>query len=316
MLAWSRALRRNGVMGLNERNAEYIQRFNTRHLYPLVDDKLRTKRLALDAGIAVPELYGVVESQHDVRRLADIVAGRRDFVIKPAHGTGGDGIVVVASRARGRYGAYRLVDGSIMGEGGIRHHVSNIISGQYSLGGTRDCALLEYRVQSDPVFQGISYQGVPDVRVVVCQGYPIMSMARLPTRRSHGKANLHQGAVGAGIDLSTGHCMSGVLGNEIVHDHPDTGESFVGLEIPHWDELLTLSARCYQLTGLGYLGVDIVLDRNHGPLILELNARPGLNIQIAARCGLRRRLETIEHLPAGMPTEEKVAFVKETFRND
>jgi len=44
----------------------------------------------------------------------------------------------------------------------------------------------------------------------------------------------------------------------------------------------------------GYLGVDIVLDKEHGPLMLELNARPGLNIQIANREGGLLRYKKIE----------------------
>jgi alpha-L-glutamate ligase-like protein len=314
MFGWKQNLRKYGVLGLNERNAQYIQRFNSRHLYPLVDDKLLTKRLAIEAGIAVPKLYGVVESHHDVRRLTDIFGTHRDFVVKPAHGTGGDGIIVVAGRSARKSGVYRLVDGNLISTGGIRHHVSNIISGQYSLGGTRDRALIEYRVQSDSVFQAVAYQGVPDVRVLVFKGYPIMAMVRLPTRRSRGKANLHQGAVGVGIELATGRCQAGVLGNEVVHEHPDTGEPFGDLIIPQWQDFLNLAARCYDLTGLGYLGVDIVLDRDHGPLILELNARPGLNIQIACRTGLKRRLDVIELRDEDCCAEDKVQVARELFQ--
>lgn len=313
MLAWARRLRRNGVLGLNERNANVIQSFNPRKFYPLVDDKLRTKRLALKAGIAVPELYGVMASQHDVRRLSGIVERRRDFVIKPAHGTGGDGILVVADRSSRHEGLYRLVDGNYISEADIRHHVSNIIGGQYSFVGSRDRALIEYRVETDPVFSAVTFQGVPDIRVLVFRGYPIMAMVRLPTRRSRGKANLHQGAVGAGVDLAHGFTSSGVLGNDIVHEHPDTGEQIAGITIPQWEYFLLLAARCYELTGLGYLGVDIVLDRSLGPLILELNARPGLNIQIANKLGLKNRLERIQDLLGEHSADDKVALVRESF---
>lgn len=313
MLSSARRLRKNGVLGLNERNANVIQVFNPRELYPLVDDKLRTKKLALEAGIAVPELYGVVASQHDVRRLSGIVEQRRDFVIKPAHGTGGDGILVVANRSSHREGLYRLVDGNYISEADIRHHVSNIIGGQYSFVGSRDRALIEYRVETDPVFAAVTFQGVPDIRVLVFQGYPIMAMVRLPTRRSRGKANLHQGAVGVGVDLAQGFTTAGVLGNDIVNEHPDTGEPIAGISIPRWAHFLLLAARCYELTGLGYLGVDIVLDRSLGPLILELNARPGLNIQIANKMGLKNRLQRIRALTGEHSVEEKVALVRESF---
>lgn len=311
MLGLIGKLAANGVVGLNERNCQYIMRYNPRRLYPLVDDKLATKRLAMAAGLPVPELYGVIGSHREVRDLPAIVATHRDFVVKPAQGSGGDGILVVSARVKDR-NVYRLVDGSILGEDDIEHHLSNIISGQYSLGGHRDVALVEYCVKFDATFAEHSFRGVPDIRVIVFRGYPVMGMVRLPTRRSHGKANLHQGAVGAGLDLATGRTTYGVTGNTTVTEHPDTGAAIAGLQIPQWEYLLRFAARCYELTGLGYLGVDIVLDRDKGPMLLELNARPGLNIQIANRCGLRSRLDLAEAKPAGASVEERVAFAMNT----
>lgn len=306
-------LRSLGVLGINARNARYVQRFNTRHLYPLVDDKLRTKELAMRAGIAVPELYGVIASQHDAQALTGIADQQNDFVIKPAQGAGGDGILVVSGRSARKRGVYRLTDGSYISDAGLRYHLSNILSGQYSLGGMRDRAMVEYCVKADPFFETVTYQGVPDIRILVLCGYPAMAMVRLPTRSSHGKANLHKGAVGSGIDLAEGCTLSGVMGNEIVHEHPDTGAPIAGHFIPGWDYCLTLAARCYELTGLGYLGVDIVLDKTHGPLILELNARPGLNIQIANQVGLLKRFKFIESLPVEHEVDAKVATVREAF---
>ncbi len=312
MLSIARKLSRSGVLGLNARNCDYVLRHNPRRLYPLVDDKLATKRLATPAGIPVPELYGVIESYHDIRRLPVIVEGHRDFVIKPAHGSGGDGILVVSSRTRDS-NVYRMVDGTLMNGDDMAHHLSNVISGQYSLGGLRDVALVEYCVKFDSTFSEHSFRGVPDIRIIVFRGYPVMGMVRLPTRSSHGKANLHQGAVGAGLDMDTGRTTWGVSGNRNVSEHPDTGAAIAGLQIPGWPDLLTLAARCHELTGLGYIGVDIVLDRDRGPLLLELNARPGLNIQIANRCGLRSRLEAVESQAAGQPVAARVAFARRHF---
>ena len=200
-----------------------------------------------------------------------------------------------------------------MGEDDIEHHLSNIISGQYSLGGHRDSALIEYCMKFDTIFAEHAFQGVPDIRVIVVRGYPVMAMVRLPTRRSHGKANLHQGAVGAGLDLATGRTTTWVSsGNPRSRNTPIPVPQLRGLQIPRWEYLLHLAARCYELTGLGYLGVDIVLDRDKGPMLLELNARPGLNIQIANRCGLRSRLALVEAEPAGAPVEQRVAFAMQT----
>jgi alpha-L-glutamate ligase-like protein len=171
-------------------------------------------------------------------------------------------------------------------------------------------------VRFSPLFERISFQGVPDIRVIVFRGVPIMSMVRLPTRTSHGKANLHQGAVGAGIDLATGVTLDGVMGTQVVTHHPDSVHGIAGLKIPDWDVILDISARCYELTGMGYIGVDIVLDRDLGPLVLELNARPGLAIQIANRQGLLRRLKICdERANFNAAPAERIAFAQREFRH-
>jgi alpha-L-glutamate ligase-like protein len=311
MLARYLGLKRTGVLGLNQRNGSYILRFNPRHLYPLVDDKLKTKRLAVRAGVAVPQLYGVIETQHDIRLLPDIVRGHGEFVLKPAHGSAGDGIVVIAARSASRY---RTVSGDLLDAEFLSHHLSNAINGQFSLGGVPDVVIVEAMVHFDPLFERISFQGVPDIRVIVFRGYPVMAMVRLPTRASRGKANLHQGAVGAGIDIATGVTLDGVVGTDIVTQHPDTLHAIAGLKVPDWDAILDIAARCYELTGLGYIGVDIVLDRDLGPLVLELNARPGLAIQIANRQGLLRRLEICEaSADFSVPAAQRIDFAKREF---
>ena len=313
MISIARKLHEAGVLGLNERNADYIMRLNPRRFYPRVDDKALTKKLAIAAGMAVPELYGVIEHQVEVKNFANIVAQQTSFVVKPAEGSGGDGILVVTGRSERKRDTFRLSSGVLMSEGEIQHHISNIVGGQYSLSGHRDKALIEYCVHFDPTFAEVSYQGVPDIRVIVYRGYPAMAMVRLPTRASDGKANLHQGAVGAGVNLATGMTLAGVLENKLVEDHPDTGAIVSGLQIPHWDFILETSARGYEVSGLGYLGVDMVIDADLGPLILEMNARPGLNIQIANREGIANRIRRIEEIydAAATPAERAAAARRE-----
>ena len=311
MFKLAKQLANQEVLGINRRNAEFTLRYNPRHRYPLVDDKLQTKHLAEQAGIAVPKLYGIIEIQWQVRHLRELVATHEEFVVKPAQGSGGDGILVIAGCRKDRY---KKVNGELITEDDLEHHVSNVLSGLYSLGGHPDKALIEYRVQFDPIFEPVSFQGVPDIRIIVFLGVPVMAMVRLPTKMSDGKANLHQGAVGAGIDIASGTTLTGVWKNEIVTEHPDTDNPITGLQIPHWDTLLALASRCYELTGLGYQGVDIVLDRDLGPLILELNARPGLNIQIANRAGLLDRLRTVELEYSHLTTlADRIEFARRRF---
>lgn len=314
MFAVAKSLRDAGVLGLNERNAEFIMRMNPRRFYPRVDDKVLTKELALAAGMAVPDLYGVISNQADIRNFGEMVSHCDSFVVKPAQGSGGDGILVITGRGRRKRDSFRSSSGMLISKDEIEHHISNIVGGQYSLSGGRDKALIEYCVHFDPTFAEVSFQGVPDVRVIVYRGYPVMAMVRLPTRASDGKANLHQGAVGAGVDLGTGRTLTGVLDNLLVDEHPDTGALVTGLQIPQWDFILESSARGYEVTELGYLGVDIIIDADLGPLILEMNARPGLNIQIANRIGLAHRIARIESLfeATAMP-EQRAAVARQEF---
>jgi len=288
-----RMLRKAGLLGLNCRNGHYILQYNDRRFYPLVDDKILCKKRLQEQGLPVPKLIGVMLQMHQISEIAEILGDYTEFVIKPAHGSGGDGILVVT----GRQGGYFIDnDGKMVEQETLAHHLTNVIGGLYSLGGQTDAAMIETLVHFDPTFSRLTYHGVPDIRVIVYKGYPVMAMSRLPTRLSHGKANLHQGAIGVGIDLGSGVTVGGVSGNKAVFEHSDTGAPIAGFRIPGWDKILNMSACCYEAVELGYLGVDIVLDRDLGPLILELNARPGLNIQLANRRGLRHRLSAVDSL--------------------
>ncbi|MCQ4346554.1 alpha-L-glutamate ligase-like protein [Pseudomonas stutzeri] len=312
-----KALSAKGIMGINRRNADYVLKYNKRSLYPVVDDKILTKERAIAAGIHVPELYGIIATEKEIENFDRIVEGRNDFVIKPAQGAGGDGILVIADRFEGRF---KTVSGKIVSHSDIEQQLSSILSGLYSLGGGRDRVLIEYRVTPDPIFKSISYEGVPDIRIIVLKGYPVMAMLRLPTRQSNGKANLHQGAIGVGVDLATGLTLRGTWLNNKISKHPDTANAVDGVQLPNWDGFMKLAAGCYELCGLGYIGVDMVLDVDKGPLILELNARPGLNIQIANDCGLTHRLQAVEARLEELAAkdieetpEQRVRFSQEVF---
>jgi alpha-L-glutamate ligase-like protein len=307
-------LRESGLLGMNERNL-FIARYNQRRLYPLVDDKLKTKILAERHGLAVAKLYGVVREQHEVAEMEPLLDTLESFVIKPSRGSGGKGIKVIVGR-RGE--VFVKSSGEEVTRPEITRHVSNTLSGLYSLGGKPDVAMIEALVAMDPQFEGLSYEGIPDIRIIVFCGYPVMSMMRLATHASDGKANLHQGAVGVGLDLATGRALFAVQYNRPLKLHPDTGLPLNTLAIPHWHELMVLASSCYEITGLGYLGADIVIDHHRGPLIMELNARPGLSIQIANNTGLSPRIRRIaaEARATQRTVQERVLFSMREFRSE
>jgi len=288
-----RALREAGVLGLNQRNSSFVLPRNPRREYPRVDDKLLTKRLALAAGLPIPRLLGVVTYHHELRGLASMLDGMQNFVLKPARGCQGNGILVITGMNGDRY---IKSSGTAVGFEQLRQHVANTISGVFSLRGDWDHCVIESRVVLHPVFSPIAYYGIPDIRVVVCRGVPTMAMCRLPTSISDGRANLHQGAIGAGIDLGSGRSIHAALHNRPVTHHVDTGAPLIGFTVPAWEDVLSLAARASEISGLGYVGVDIVVDETHGPLLLELNARPGLAIQVANNEGLLNRLRQVDAL--------------------
>jgi len=295
------------------RNARYLLPNNPRRLYRLVDDKLQTKALAEAHGLSVPKGYGVVSSPHDARRLTEMLSGYDSFVIKPARGSGGKGVLVIDGQ---KDGVYFKPSGVELSLADVRHHVSNILAGLFSLGGNRDSALIEYRVRPAELLTRISYQGAPDIRLVMLHGYPVMAMLRAATRESDGRANLHQGALGIGIDLAKGVTIRAVHHGRSVTKHPDVGVDLIGIELPGWDKILEIAVTCQEMTGLGYLGVDLMIDKDLGPLMIEVNARPGLAIQMANGVGLLKRLEPVTKYHAKHPAadlKEKIAFAKECF---
>lgn len=307
-------LRELGVVGINMRNARFLLPNNPRRLYDLVDNKLRTKALAEAEGMTVAETYGVIRNPHDANRVEKFLKGNEAFVIKPTRGSGGKGIMVIDKKVGKNY---VKPSGTEVSPGDVNNHVSNILAGLFSLGGKRDYALIEYRVQPAKLLTDMSFQGAPDIRVVMLHGYPVMAMLRASTKESDGRSNLHQGALGIGIDIATGMSVRAIHHGKPVTHHPDLGICLIGVQIPDWDTILHMAVTCQEMTGLGYLGVDIMIDETLGPLMIEVNARPGLAIQMANGIGLLRRLEPVVEQHRKSPTAdlaEKIAFSKKHFR--
>jgi len=291
LLKAARRLRELGILGMNRRNAAYILDHNPRDRFPLVDDKMRLTRLCQSLGVPTPLVYAEITSYAQLRHLPKVLGCREEFVIKPNRGSAGRGVLVIIGRDPQ---GYRRHNQQLLHIDDLRQHLSDILSGMYSLGGQPDTALIQQRVRLHPSFESISYKGIPDIRVILYRNQPAMAMLRLPTRESGGRANLHQGGIGAGVDLSTGRTHHAVQHNRLIQHHPDTGRPVLGVCVPCWNEILQLSRQVSAAIGLGYIGVDVVVDAEYGPLLLEANARPGLAIQIANGRGLLPQLQAID----------------------
>jgi hypothetical protein len=167
-----------------------------------------------------------------------------------------------------------------------------------------DKAFVEERVRVHPRFEAVACQGTPDVGVLVFNKIPVMAFLRLPTKESHGKANMFQGAIACGIDISSGVTTNAVRYTEEVKFFPESRRRLAGIKIPRWDEVLDLAVMAAQSAGLGYCRVDIALQPRSSktgklksiPMVLEINAQPGLKIQLANKAGLLGRLKRVEGL--------------------
>ncbi|MBL8796360.1 MAG: alpha-L-glutamate ligase-like protein [Planctomycetia bacterium] len=287
----ARRLKQLGILGMNHRNAACILDHNPRERYPIVDDKLRMRELCQEIGVPTPAVFAAVQAHSELCRLPRLLEPLTDFVLKPNRGSAGRGVLVILGRDGQHFIRH---NGERLTLDEIRQHVSDLLSGMYSLGGRPDQAIVQQRVLLHPDFEPISHKGIPDIRVVLYRDEPAMAMLRLPTKESNGRANLHQGGIGAGVDLDSGRTNHAVQRNRFIERHPDTGQRLVGHQVPYWDKILDMSRRVAVAVGLGYVGVDIVVDAREGPLLLEANARPGLAIQIANGKGLLPRLQAID----------------------
>lgn len=312
-------LKEFGILGNNARITDFILPHNKRKAYPYVDNKILTHELAIKNGISCPDLYFTLKSFGDMKQLHALFKSYSSAVIKPARGSQGNGILVLNEihwDPNPEKTTFVTSRKSVSTFATIEYHISSILSGLYSLNGDVDQVLVQAKIDSIEELKRISYQGLPDIRVISFYGVPIMAMTRLPTKQSQGRGNLHQGAVGLGLKISDGSVTGAIQKNKLISKHPDFETSIFDLKIPNWREVLNLSTKCSDLVNIKYLGVDIVLDPDKGPMLLEMNARPGLSIQLANKAGLVPRLEKVsKHLKQNpnMTLEQKVQLGMELF---
>jgi alpha-L-glutamate ligase-like protein len=282
------------VLGMNARNLIYIRPNNLKSAKKLADDKLRCKRVLKKAQVPVPRLIKSIKTHDDLNNF-DFSTLPKSFVLKPNFGFGGDGILVVYGKKKGSENIWVKANRSQVTEDHLRTHIKNILDGSFSRTGTSDVAFFEERIKLYPGFKPYAFRGVPDIRVIVYNRVPVMAMMRIPTEASGGTSNLHRGGIGVGVDMATGVTTTAIQYDRVVEKSPN-GLLLSGIRIPHWEEILELAIKAQDVSRLGYLGADIAIDREKGPVFMELNARPGLSIQVANQEGLLARLNRVEGL--------------------
>lgn len=285
-----------GILGLNARNLLYIKPFNPRKAVALADDKLKTKAFLAARGVPVAKIYARIENRDQLRSF-DFKSLPDECVLKPNYGFGGEGIIILKGRKNGEF----LEQGKRpISDAKMREHIEDILDGKFSVNGHEDTAFFEKILVADTCFAPFHPAGLPDIRIVVFNLVPVMAMLRIPTVESGGKANVHQGGIGIGIDLSKGVTTYATQYNKVIHQLPHGG-SPAGLPIPGWEDIMLTASRIQYITNIGYLAVDLTIDADMGPALLEVNARAGLMVQVANLAPLRSRLERVAGIDVGTP---------------
>lgn len=278
------------VLAINQRNLLYVYPNNSRHHFPLADDKLKTKECLVAAGVPMPETYKTYSNFYELTALADDLSCYGDFVIKPSKGRAGGGIIAISGRENG---LWKSMGGHLYSIDNFRKHISDIIFGVYSFD-LHDQAILEERVIQHPEVEKLSPYGLADIRLILLRGKLVLSMIRVPTLKSDGRANLHQGAIGIGLDLDSGITTHALWQGDVVDRHPDTDTNLLGLSIPYWQEIVNTARLAARSVPLQYIGADVSVGLN-GPVLLEINVRPGLEIQNVNRAGMMKILEALDN---------------------
>ncbi|MGB4834253.1 MAG: sugar-transfer associated ATP-grasp domain-containing protein [Candidatus Moraniibacteriota bacterium] len=292
MLSWYAHSRT--LLGMNARNLDYVRPYNHARGRRLADQKLKCKVALKKNGLPVSKLIAKISSPSELERF-DWQMLPDSFALKPNRGFGGEGIIVVYARKKGRIDAWVKADGSVITIADLKSHIENILDGTFSLSNKPDIAFFEERLKLLKLFKPYTWKGIPDIRIIVFNRVPVMAMLRLPTKDSGGKANLQLGAIGVGVDMANGTTTSAIVGKgRLIEYVPETRLLLSGLKIPRWKDILTMAVKAQEISGLGFLGADVAIDRDAGPVILELNARPGLSIQLANMAGLKERLERVK----------------------
>ena len=295
-------VKRSEILGMNARNHLYQAKYNKAKAKKLAASKINTKALLKRNKLGIPKLYKMFKSEQLVEKY-DFTKLPESFVIKPSQGLGGEGIMVIEHGGEFA-GEWVTVDQQRVTTQDLKMHCKDILAGKYSRFDLPDNAFIEERVRVHPNFKPVSFQGTPDVGVLVFNRVPVMAFLRLPTRESHGKANMFQGAVACGIDMATGVTTKGIKHTHGLQFFPGTRRRLKGIKIPRWDRVLKLAVKTAEVVGLGFCRVDIALQPNKTksgklkskPMVLEINSQPGLKIQLANEAGLKRRLERVEGL--------------------
>ena len=244
---------------------------------PVWDKRLFRKRLEA-AGLPVVHELLVIDAEGTIHDGAD------DEIDAAA--------ALMRLREYGRDVFVKPVDGTL-GRGAFLQPVGDLDAGFF---GRHRNVLVQPRIEQHPLLAALYPHAVNTVRIdtlLTEEGF-VHNAAVL--RIGMGGAVVDNGAAGGlivGLDLETGRLRPRArqqpkFGTQWHAHHPDTGVALGTLTVPHWDLLRATVVRAAEaMRPLGSLGWDVAIT-TEGVVLIETNARWGVNIMQIGWGGLGR----------------------------
>jgi alpha-L-glutamate ligase-like protein len=278
------------LLGQNARNLNYIKNYNTKIAKKLADSKLNTKEFLSANSVATPETIMTINNENTIDdSLFDKLIP--PFVVKPNWGFWGKWILIFTKISSSL--DYITNDWQVFTKKELLSHFRAILDWFYSLSWNRDKVLIEKKIELDEEIELLWKYWLPDIRIIVFNMVPVMAMLRVPTEISNWKANIHAWACWVWIDIWTWKLTYITSYSKIIKSIPGVWD-VRWLKLPDWDKALALAVKSQQVTKIWYIWCDIVLDKVLWPLVLELNIRPWLEVQMANLSPLKNRLRKVE----------------------
>ena len=270
----------------------FIQRFETKTcFFPLLkrrkgsplNQKCDFARYCADHGIRSVETLMHLEGEHPGRPLPD-----RDLFVKPCRGRGGRG----AERwDRIAPSTFARPDGEQMtGDDLLDRLVER---------SARAGLIVQPRLRPHPELACVTAGALPTLRILTClnaerQPEVMAAMIRTSFGQNVTVDNLHAGGIGALVDVDSGAMSrSSNLGSNArlgwFSNHPDTGQPIEGRHVPCWAEAKALAVAAHrEFSDRVVIGWDVAILAD-GPILVEGNGNPDLDIiQRFMRVGFRR----------------------------
>ena len=277
------------LLGLNARVLDYIKEYNDSTAKKMADSKIKTKEFLSAKWVSVVDTLLVVSNLKELEKI-NLDDLKLPFVVKPNAWFWGKWILIIDKKDASWN--FVLNNWDVMTKKELLSHFQFILEWFFSLSWNRDKVIIEKKVILDSSIELLWKFWLPDLRVIVFNMVPVMAMFRIPTAESKWKANLHAWACWVWVDIATWKLTYITYKWKNVKSVPWIWD-VRWIELPNWEKVLETAVKVQQITKIWFLGCDIVLDKQDWPLLLEMNIRPGLSVQLANLAPLKTRLKKV-----------------------